>query len=135
MEISIKKEDIASIEKYWGDLIPIMVTEEMGELMQAISKTERYIYGKNQKTTSTHLSICLVKELADVYISLAALIEHYGLSNQQIQNVIDRKVSQKYGEYERDDFNEVMRSINERRMKFANEAKEEDEKKDNSEKE
>ena len=103
MEISIKKEDSISIEKYWGDLVPIMAIEEMSELTQAISKTERYISGKNRKSSSTQLNIQLVKEIADVCISLSALIEHYGLSYQQIQNLINQKVLQKYGENENDE--------------------------------
>ena len=39
--ITLKLDDrISDVEKYWKDLVPLMVSEEAGELLQSISKYE-----------------------------------------------------------------------------------------------
>lgn len=54
------------VQYYWGERMPMMVMEEAGELIQAISKYER-------KNGVREVSQNLIDEIGDMYISLMAL--------------------------------------------------------------
>jgi len=86
IEIDIKK--VGEISNYWGRKMPMMVMEEAGELIQAISKEERK---GNEKTRNN-----LIEEIRDMYISLAAIQYHYGIDYPIIQKEINKKVNKKY---------------------------------------
>ena len=70
-----------SIEHYGKDVQSTVCMEECAELIQAISKEKR---GKSDKN---HLA----EEMADVLISIELLKEIYDVSNEQINEWIDKK--------------------------------------------
>ena len=84
----VDSKRIAGIVEYWGDKMPMMVMEEAGELIQAISKVER----KHDDSAMENL----VKEIADMYISLEALRHIYGVSEFSIENAIGDKLNSSY---------------------------------------
>ena len=93
------KFECGKVSDYWGDKMPMMVMEEAGELIQAISKFER----KGCKADSDEYKN-LIDEIGDMYISLKALELHYwGLNGKKtietmIEERIERKLSKKYEE-------------------------------------
>lgn len=86
--MTIDNLSIQEISEYWGDTMPMMSMEEVGELLQAISKHERK---RNLDTRQD-----LIKEMADMYISLMSLQWRYGIDCSEVQGAINRKVQQKY---------------------------------------
>lgn len=62
-------------EQYWGNRVPMMVMEECGELIQAISKAER---GKDP------VRLKLKEEIRDVVIGLLMLTEYYDIEHTDI---------------------------------------------------
>lgn len=80
--VKIDNEIIKDSIVYYGkDAQSTVCMEECAELIQAISKEKR---GKSDKN---HLE----EEMADVLISIALLKEIYEVSNEQINNWIDKK--------------------------------------------
>ena len=84
------------VEEYWADKMPMMTMEECAELIQAISKYERHMSQDNYNN--------MIKEMADVYISLEALIFYYSAGNEDVAekingdiiNAILTKLNKKY---------------------------------------
>lgn len=69
---------------FWGErLYPIMACEEMGELIQAISKMER---GQDKKDL-------LEEEIRDVFIALCGLIKIYDVNVTKINDMIEEKLN------------------------------------------
>lgn len=75
------------VADFWKDKMPIMVMEEAGELIQAISKVER-------KRPNARENLC--EEIRDMYISLAALINHYEIDGDLINFMVKTKLNKKY---------------------------------------
>lgn len=81
-------QEFANVAKFWGDRMPMMAMEECGELIQAISKDERY--------RNTFTEDKLLEEMADVVISIYALMALRELTPEDLQVKIDAKLSKKY---------------------------------------
>jgi NTP pyrophosphatase (non-canonical NTP hydrolase) len=81
-------DEIKKVAAHWGDRMPMMAMEECGELIQAISKDERY--------RNTFTEEKLLEEMADVVISICALMELRELEPTDLQEKIDAKLSKKY---------------------------------------
>ena len=85
----IQVEDII---KYWGDKMPMLVMEESGELIQAISKRER----ANTVDKKEIADKGLIDEIGDMYISLLAIRLYYGIDLFKIEDRIKEKLNKKY---------------------------------------
>lgn len=85
------KELTGEVNTYWGDKMPMMAMEELAELAQAISKFER-------NPNSVDAQDNFLKECADVYISIAALMHRYELDPSDILDKVDEKLNKKYDE-------------------------------------
>ena len=79
----IKVDDI---EKFWGDKVPIMACEELGELITAISHRERGRIDNDQ----------VAAEIADVLISCGMLMTRYKISEELLTNKLTEKTNRKY---------------------------------------
>jgi NTP pyrophosphatase (non-canonical NTP hydrolase) len=85
-------EKVDDVNRYWGNLMPMMAMEEAGELIQAISKYERSIPFKDRETYKKKL----IEEMADVYISMAALRIKYDIDTDNVDSAINEKLNKKY---------------------------------------
>ena len=81
-------ERIEEVNNYWGDQMPMLAMEEAGEFIQAVSKLER----SNIKEYKENL----IKEMADMMISIKALTFRYGIEDDEVLEAIDRKLEKKY---------------------------------------
>lgn len=98
------------VQKYWRDRMPMMVMEEAAELIQAISKYERYIvssdFGIIDDDKAREISQNLIDEVGDMYISLMALQFQYKYLNEHVDPYkpveelielrIEKKLNKKY---------------------------------------
>ena len=91
MDFDIKK--VGEVVNYWGDKMPMLVMEEAGELIQAISKVERK---EDRYLENEDLRNNLIAEIRDMYISLRALQYYYGLDTPTIETAIHNKLNKKY---------------------------------------
>lgn len=89
--------NINGVAKYWSGRMPTMCMEELAELIQAISKKERLC-----RDSDEHLK----EEIADVYISLYALMEHYYIESDEIIILMNEKLTKDMGNK-----NELMRFL------------------------
>ena len=94
---------ISDVEKYWKDFVPLMVSEEAGELLQSISKYERFLTKKYQEDPDyigsdeeDVLMSNMEKEIADLFIIIGAYIKRRNLDDMQIEIYIDEKLNKKY---------------------------------------
>ena len=79
-----RKEIIQKAIHHWGSMQQqIVCMEECAELTQAISKMIRY----PDKSTDN-----ITEEIADVLICIEMLKEIYGISEEEIESVIDQKL-------------------------------------------
>lgn len=78
------------VEEFWRDDLPLMAAEESGELIQAISKLERYKHIVPFSTDG------LVHELADVTICIAALCYRYGIDYNEVEKQVEKKLNLRY---------------------------------------
>lgn len=104
----IEDERIESVANYWGDRMPMMCMEEAGELIQAISKYERKkdyyeSLGEDEvaeaKRALFERNVArknLIDEIGDVYISLAAIMNHYDIDIQEVDKRINDKLNKVY---------------------------------------
>ena len=97
-KIVVDKEKVTNNLKYWGDLFPMMAMEECGELIQAISKMERFKSGHLPKYADHEMSYKedLLEEIRDVYMVLATLQVLYGIEDEDVQKAINEKIDRKY---------------------------------------
>lgn len=77
---------IDEIEKFWGDKVPIMACEELGELITAISQRERGRIDNDR----------VAEELADTIISCGMVIRRYKIPEELIQIKLIEKTNRKY---------------------------------------
>lgn len=68
--------------------MPMMLMEEAGELIQAVSKVERKGLDFEKQN--------LIDEIGDMYISLMAIRARYEISEKEIQKRIEHKLNKKY---------------------------------------
>lgn len=85
---------ILEVQKFWHnkdgkDLVPMMVMEEAGELIQAISKMER-------KPDNDEARQNLIDEIGDMYICLGELIAEYDLTEDEIERRLYKKLRKEY---------------------------------------
>lgn len=108
METKLKNR-AKEINGFWGDQMPLLCTEECGELTKAISKVERALIQHEETKESEDVFLrdkCrrrvdvikegLMSEVADMYIVLSVLKERYDLSDDKINEYIDRKLDRNY---------------------------------------
>lgn len=83
------------IAHYGEDAQSMIHMEECAELIQAISKMRRvkkaFLEGRVDDDNESYYN--LVEELADVLICIEQIREMYGISDQEIQVMVDRKVA------------------------------------------
>lgn len=85
---------ILGVQEFWHNkngknLVPIMVMEEAGELIQAISKMER-------KPDNDEARQNLIDEIGDMYICLGELIAEYDLTEDEIERRLYKKLRKEY---------------------------------------
>lgn len=103
-DLEVKMQEVG---EWWNSKMPMMAMEECAELVQAISKFERNdLFEPEIKNVYGNL----VKEIADVYISIHALIHWYGEEygdlleipnyeeqmKEDIMSAIEAKLNKKY---------------------------------------
>jgi NTP pyrophosphatase (non-canonical NTP hydrolase) len=83
------------IAHYGEDAQSMIHMEECAELIQAVSKMRRvrkaYLEGGMDDDSEAYYN--LVEECADVLICLEQMQEMYGISDQEIQAMVDRKAA------------------------------------------
>lgn len=84
----IKKSMEKSIDNY-GQVQLLMVCEEMGELIQAISKMERLMDSKDKKNRHKQH---IIEEIADVQIMLDELMLYYHIDPDEVKAFKDDKI-------------------------------------------
>lgn len=75
--------------------MPMMAMEECAELIQAISKMERYTVD-DEPRGHWHTEKDLIAEIGDVIISMNALMEIYGLEYSRLDDYIFEKLNRTY---------------------------------------
>ena len=73
------------IGDFWKDKMPIMISEECGELMQAVSKYERVDRNSEQIKTD------IINEMGDVIVTIFALAHYYQIPWKYIISRCDLK--------------------------------------------
>ncbi len=93
MRVSIPGQD--RVIAHYGEEAQSMIhMEECGELIQAVSKMRRakaaYIAGAQVDDNAAYYN--LLEEMADVLICMEQMKEIYGISDFELQKIVDRKV-------------------------------------------
>lgn len=105
MSISIEELTNAAkdVDNYWAEKMPMMAMEEMGELIQALSKKER---DPSLPTDD------IEDEIRDVSICIGALMQHYGIDHWIVEQKIAAKLGVVYsGNYEKKDYEDIKEDI------------------------
>lgn len=87
------------INDYWDDQMPMMAMEEAGEFIQAVSKLERALKDKDDPDYDIIVNMAkdnLAIEMADMHISMGALMVRYEMEKMTIDEAINNKLSKKY---------------------------------------
>lgn len=99
-DLEVKMKDVGD---YWNQKMPMMAMEECAELIQAISKFERADIVIEDRNGENSLYNNLVKEMADVYISIHALMwwytsndSMYEVMKDDVADAIVAKLNKKY---------------------------------------
>lgn len=82
------EQSCKDVSEYWGDRMPMMLMEEAGELIQAVSKVERKGLDFEKQN--------LIDEIGDMYISLMAIRARYEISENDVEKRIEHKLNKKY---------------------------------------
>lgn len=95
------EDKIGNVAMYWGRMMPMMAMEEAGEFIQAISKYERWLSDEDleiedSKELRKELRNNIVKEMADMVISIKALMYKYNIDDERVENAINDKLVKKY---------------------------------------
>ena len=90
-----KLKKIAKLTGYWGTLVPTLVMEECGELIQAVSKVERDRSLCSDETVYSETTKNLVEKMADVIIGVEALRVYYGISSKKLKKQIAKKTKKR----------------------------------------
>lgn len=87
------------VSDFWREQMPMNTMEEMGELIQAISKLERYIHrymsGYNPEEYMERMD-AVETEMADVIIAVLALSHWYNMDQADILKKMEKKLDVKY---------------------------------------
>ena len=76
------------IRRYGPDAQAMVHTEELAELIQAVSKMRRM---RNKHADDTEAFQNLVEEMADVVVCLAQMQQMYRATDELIQSAVNRK--------------------------------------------
>ena len=76
------------IARYGADAQAMIHAEEMAELIQAVSKMRRAV---NTESETDAARYNLIEEAADVLICIRQMQEIYGITDHDIQVMVDRK--------------------------------------------
>ena len=97
-EISIKIKNLEDMLKNYGveDRTTVII-EELSELAQAIAKYKRYIlnveyYVNDKRHNKDEILTNIHEEMADVLICLGLCKEYFDIDNEELQEIIDRKM-------------------------------------------
>lgn len=82
--------ECGQVAHHWGERMPMMVMEEAGELIQAISKFER-----SEKDITSSEFDNLIDEIGDMTIALRAIQFHYWNLTSHEHNTIRTRVNQR----------------------------------------
>ena len=100
---SLNEQQFIDVAEYWGDKMPMLMMEECGELIQAVSKYERYLNTPHPETDGDTINDkcevlrdSLLEEIRDVYISLEAIKHFYSIDDNEINGLIEQKLNKKY---------------------------------------
>lgn len=90
-EVKVSPKLLNGVVNKWGDRMPMMACEEAGEFITSISKMGRAstVYELSEATNN------LVKEMADLEISMAALRQMYGIPVGALNKAINEKLNKK----------------------------------------
>ena len=88
-------KQIQDVADHWDDKMPMMCMEECGELIQALSKYERQDFNGYPEVEDIYRQN-IIDEIGDMYISLKAIMYHYGISTEKVVERIDYKLNKKY---------------------------------------
>lgn len=88
---------IKGVAQWWNDFLPMLLMEECAELQQAVSKFERY-WATDVTSESREIKLKgdITKEMADVFITILAYCEYYGIELNDIFKATDEKLRKKY---------------------------------------
>ena len=84
---NLDEQKFIDVADYWGNKMPMLLMEECGELIQAVSKYERE--GSKRRDN-------LLEEIRDMYISLEAIKYLYSIDDNEINDLIEKKLNKKY---------------------------------------
>ena len=76
------------IRRYGPNVQALVHCEELGELIQAVSKIRRV---ERDELDDSEARVHLIEEMADVYICLEQMTELYGIRDWELQYEINRK--------------------------------------------
>ena len=100
---NLNEQKFIDVAEYWGEKMPILLMEECGELIQAVSKYERYAMSVHPEEDYTKINNKaevlrnnLLEEIRDVYISLEAIKHFYEIDDNEINGLIEKKLNKKY---------------------------------------
>lgn len=77
-----------AVSFFGEDAQSLVHCEEMGELIQAVSKMRR---ARNAGADDTQAYYNLVEEIADVLISITQMTQMYNIPDHEIQRMVDKK--------------------------------------------
>lgn len=87
------KEITEQVNSHWAGRMPLMAAEEAAEFIQAISKTERMSYWHGDDAYDVALDH-LIEEMGDTLIVIGALLNRYGIPAVEVENAIQKKLSE-----------------------------------------
>lgn len=100
---NLNEQKFIDVAEHWGEKMPMMLMEECGELIQAVSKYERCLNSEHPgkdiseiETISEALRTKLLWEIRDVYISLEAIKHLYSIDDNELNGLIEEKLNKKY---------------------------------------
>ena len=94
---NLNEQKFIDVAEFWGNKMPMLLMEECGELIQAVSKYERYLNSDNGGDDECEvLRNNLLEEIRDMYISLEAIKYLYSVDDNEINGLIEKKLNKKY---------------------------------------
>ena len=94
---NLNEQKFIDVAEFWGNKMPILMMEECGKLIRAVSKYERYLNLENGSDDKCEvLRDNLLEEIRDMYISLEAIKHLYSVDDNEINGLIEKKLNKKY---------------------------------------
>lgn len=97
-EINVKIRNLEDmIDNYGVEDRTTVIIEELSELAQAISKYKRYVlngeyYVNDKRHSKNEILDNIYEEMADVLICLGLCKEYFGIDNDSLQEIVDKKM-------------------------------------------